>query len=146
METILPFLKRAHRKGEIWQYLAEGCYQADIDAEAPPRNGPAPAVKMPDGFGEHFDASGDLACYPYPRETYREGLARLRAAREELLRRHSGREDSVLVVGHGHMGGRLIEILLGTEPLGRIKHDNTGVTCVRQDEDGSFRLQYANRL
>jgi broad specificity phosphatase PhoE len=79
-------------------------------------------------------------------ETYQEGLARIAWVQETLLSRHGGRPETILVVGHEYAGGRLIEMLLDMEPLGRFDLANAGLSCVGQRLDGSLVARFVNRM
>ena len=146
MDTIRPYLKLSGRKAEIWGLLCEGGWQEERDASAPVRVGPPPPFEMPAGREDYFDSSGEMAWTPYPGEVYKESIQRIRETRRELLRRHDGAEDVVLLSGHFHSGSRLLEVMLGAEPDGRIYHDNAGLSCLRQEDDGAFSLIFSNRI
>ena len=49
-------------------------------------------------------------------------------------------------MGHEYAGGRLIEMLLGIEPQGRLYHTNTGLSRLVEGEDGVFVARFVNRL
>ena len=79
-------------------------------------------------------------------EAYCECLARIERVAARLLERHAGRQESVLVVGHEYAGGRMLEMLLGIEPVGRLYHTNTGLSRLVEGADGAFVARYVNRL
>ncbi len=146
METISPYLHRLGRQAELWPHLAEACWQADRDAPPPARKGELAPIVPAGELEELFRLVPPHTCLPPEDETYQEGLARIAAARAELLARHAGRDETILVVGHGHAGGRLMEIMLGLDPTGRFDHANTGLSSLREQPDGTFTLRFANRL
>lgn len=146
LETITPYLRRHARKAQAWPELAEACWQADRDAAPPVRqDGVRPFV--PDtSLRDLFGPRPEPTFWAVDGETYREGLARIARTGSLLLERHGGRDEVVLVVGHEHAGGRLIELLLDIAPSGRFAHANTGLTCLSQNGDGTFSARFINRL
>jgi broad specificity phosphatase PhoE len=146
METITPYLRQAGRKAEIWPELVEGCWQADRRATPPARSVPPRPFALDASLRDHFEACASPAFWAPENEVYTECLTRISQVAERLLDRHAGRPDSVLVVGHEYAGGRLIEMLLGVEPQGRLYHANTGLTWLVEGEDGSFVARFLNRV
>ena len=146
IQTITPYLDRYGLRAKLWPALKEACWQRDRTVPAPPRATEPGAYMMPPELGAHFDVFDGHQTLPYIGETYMEGRARIIEVYEMLMRWHSGYEKTILVVGHEHAGGRLVELFLGLEPDGRIYHNNTGVTHLSQLENGSFRLRFANRV
>jgi len=101
---------------------------------------------LPPEASAHFDILNSGQALPPAGETYQEGRARVIDVYNSLLRWYSGRADTILVVGHEHAGGRLVELLLDLEPDGRIQHSNTGLTYLIEQDDHTFHLKFANRI
>ncbi len=146
MQTITPFLQRHGLRARLWPALQEACWQRDRTTPVPPRAAPPAQFELPPDAGLHFDVLEGHQGMPPIDETYQEGRARVVQVYKHLLEWHSGRSDSILVVGHEHAGGRLVELLLGLEPDGRIPHSNTGFTCLVEQGDLTFHLKFANRI
>ena len=146
LETATPYLYGVGRVAEVWPELAEACWQPDHDAEPPfGRQPPTPFSLERLASGPFRSRPGPLFWAPQG-ETYREGLSRVAQVRSMLLVRHGGKPETILVVGHEFAGGRLIELLLGIEPLGRLYHANTGLTHLVEGDDGAFVARFINRL
>lgn len=144
-ETIVPFLQHSGLVAEIWAELAEACWQEDRDAEPPADRAPTTHVTLPGGLRGCFMLTDENKVLPSPDETYAEGLGRIKRVYELLMERHGDTSDTVLIAGHGHAGGRLLEMFLGLEPTGRFDHDNTGCSRLVRQADGSFLAHYINR-
>ncbi len=146
MQTITPFLKRHGVRAKLWPALQEACWQRDRTTPAPPRTALPADFVMPPEANAHFDILEGHQVLPPAGETYQEGRARIIDVYTRLLHWHGGREETILVVGHEHAGGRMVELLLGLEPDGCIQHSNTGLTYLIEQDDHIFRLKFANRL
>lgn len=146
LETITPCLRRHARKAQVWPELAEACWQADRDAAPPVRRDGARSFILDASLRDLFVLRPEPSFWAVEGETYREGLVRIARTRSLLLERHGGRDEAILVVGHEHAGGRLIELLLDIEPHGRFAHANTGLTWLIQNGDGTFSARFVNRL
>ena len=146
METITPYLNQADRQAEVWPELVEGCWQEDRQAAPPERSDPLRPYTLDEALRERFVPCTSTAFWAPENEAYCECLARIEQVAARLLARHAGRPDSVLVVGHEYAGGRLIEMLLGIEPQGRLYHTNTGLSRLVEGEDGVFVARFVNRL
>ncbi len=146
IQTITPYLKHCGLRAKLWPFLQEACWQRDRTTPVPLRTTPPSDYVMPVELSAHFDVLDDHQALPYAGETYKEGRARVINVYKHLLRWHGNRSDPILVVGHEFVGGRLAECLLGFEPDGHIYHNNTGLTHLVQQDDGHFRLRFANRI
>ena len=146
LQTIAPYLRNKKQKAEVWSDLSEACWQSDIDKPIPERKGSPDPVTIPDELTEHYIIPEDRLWAPWGEETYKEGALRVEAARDEILKRHTDTDDQILVVGHYNSGSRLLELLMGLTHSRRVDHDNTGLTCLRQNDDGSFSVNFANRM
>jgi len=146
MQTIIPFLKHHNVRANLWPALQEACWQRDHTAPVPARSAPPIDFVMPPEASMHFDVLAGCQVFPPAGETYQEGRVRVIAVYKHLLRWHSGQAETILVVGHEFAGGRLVELLLGLEPDGRIQHSNTGLTYLIEQDDHTFHLKFANRI
>ena len=146
MQTITPFLQRHGVRANLWPALQEACWQRDRTATVPLRTAPPAEFVMPPEASAHIDVLDGYRNLPPAGETYQEGRTRIISVYEHLLHWHSERAETILVVGHEHAGGRLVELLLGLEPEGRIQHSNTGLTHLIERDDHIFQLKFANRI
>lgn len=148
--TIAPYLEARGETGEVWAELAEGCHQAFEDPDEADvgalRYGPE--LEPSGDAAEHFSLSPDAypACRRPEGETFAEALARVRLARARIDDVLAGPDDSVLLVAHYHYLARLVELLLGIEPVPdkRFTFDNVAVAKLVRDgeEDSPFALRY----
>jgi broad specificity phosphatase PhoE len=145
-ETLTPYLNRAGRRAELWPELVEGCWQEDRQAAPPERTGPPRPFALDASLRDRFVPLSGPAFWSPENEVYCECLARIEQVARRLLARHAGSPDNVLVVGHEYAGGRLLEMLLGIEPQGRLYHTNTGLSRLDQKDDGRFVARFVNRL
>ena len=146
IQTITPYLEHHGLRAKLWPFLQEACWQRDRTATAPPRTTPRADFAMFEELSAHFDLLDGHQALPYAGEVYSESRARIIDVHEKLMRWHDGQETTILIVGHEFAGGRLVELLLGLEPDGRIKHHNTGLTYLTQLENGRFQLRFSNRV
>lgn len=146
MQTITPFLRQHGTRARLWPALQEACWHRDRTTPVPSRTEPPAQFVMPPEARANFDILDGCQDVPPTNETYQEGRARVTKVYRYLLGWHGGRSDSILVVGHEHAGARLVELLLGLEPDGRIQHSNTGFTYLIEQDDHTFHLRFANRI
>ena len=146
MQTITPFLQRYGARATLWPALQEACWQHDRTEPIPLCTEPPAKFTMPSGENVRFDILDEYQFLPPANETYQEGRVRIIAIYEHLMHWHSGRAETILVVGHAYAGGRLVELLLGLEPEGHIQHSNTGLTHLIERDDRIFHLKFANRI
>ncbi|MBN2389736.1 MAG: histidine phosphatase family protein [Anaerolineae bacterium] len=145
-QTITPFLQRYSIRAKLWPALQEACWHRDRTAPVPVRTAPPVQFVIPTETSAHFDVLDGYQDLPPVNETYQEGRVRVIDVYKSLLRWHGGRPDTILVIGHEYAGGRLVELLLGLEPDGRIQHSNTGLTYLIEQDDHTFHLKFANRI
>jgi broad specificity phosphatase PhoE len=145
-ETITPYLRQTGRVAEVWPELVEGCWQEEREALPPDRAAPLRPFALDEALRERFVPCTDPTYWAPENEVYCECLARIERVSARLRARHAGRPESVLVVGHEYAGGRLLEMLLGIEPLGRLYHANAGMSRLVQGADGAFIARFVNRL
>jgi broad specificity phosphatase PhoE len=147
--TIRPTLRETGRRAAVWPELSEACWHPthDDDPSATPQPGEPVDLAVEEVECLDVTTAEFPACHPGD-ESYAEGLARLRLARDRIegVVSEDG-ETTLLVVGHAHANGRLIELLLGMEPLGRFGFDNASLSTVIEPVPGvpDRRLAYSNR-
>jgi broad specificity phosphatase PhoE len=146
METITPYLNQIGRRAEVWPELIEGCWQEDRQSAPPARSDPPRPFALDEALRDRFVPCSSPSFWAPEGEAYCECVVRIEQVAARLLERHAGTPDRVLVVGHEYAGGRLIEMLLGIEPQGRLYHTNTGLSRLVEREDGTFIARFVNRL
>ena len=146
LQTLAPYLREQERQAQVWPDLAEGCWQSDMEAPIPVREGLAELITVPPELAARYRVGEDRCRHPWGEETYKEGVVRSVAAGEELLKRHGGTADCVLVVGHLNSGCCMLELLLEMALSKSFTYDNTGLSCLQQREDGTFLVEFMNRL
>ncbi|MBA4387952.1 MAG: hypothetical protein C0404_08215 [Verrucomicrobia bacterium] len=145
--TALPYLKKTKMVAQGWPELAEIGGNKNVPQELPKQMRYGPALELPEAARDYvkLDTSAP-ACLPPDRELYVEGMRRCELAANRIIERYAGKDITVLMVGHGCQGVRVLEALLRIEMLGRFQHDNVGMTLMRQKPNGEFIVLYMNRL
>jgi broad specificity phosphatase PhoE len=146
VQTVLPYAESVCQKVEIWPELAEACWQKGCFSAGLQKAEYVEFYGYPEC--QNFSFRDGATMRPAPNENYAQGLYRAKEAIDRLLKRHTDTDDSILVVAHGCINSRLIEMLLGIEPVGRFHYDNTGITFLRDDlpEVDGFKVMYSNQL
>ncbi len=139
-ETILPFLRRTGRTAELWPEFVEM-----------PGNNRVGAIRVREGLlcgvpislpEEHrlfFTLREDEPGQRCPTDVnYPEGQVLVQKACERLLSLYDRKNARVLFVGHACNGSRVLERLLGIEPVGRFWHPNASMSCIEQMANGQF--------
>jgi len=145
LQTISPYAEKSNKQVEIWPDLAESCWQEDQHIKEDDSTAYIPMDWPPFLKKERFSFRNDKAIQPYYGETYSQGIHRLKNFLEDIRRKHGKKNESILLVSHGYTLSRLVEILMGLKPLGRLDHENTAMTCL-EERSGAFQLRFANRL
>lgn len=83
--------------------------------------------------------------YMYNTKNYADGMAQMILAENLIRKTFSQSGKKILLVGHYHAGGRIIEILRGLGPAGRIKLSNAKITHLKEMNEGAFRAISSNR-
>lgn len=127
-QTILPYLQTNSLAADLMAELEEcGC---DVMGNEPaadvPRGGPMEVVE--NGCESFGVPEGVMRFAP---TSAAEAAAQMRLAAAAITNRYAGTNQAVLVVTHGCLGGRLIEILLGLKPMGRFSVVNAAVSHLR---------------
>ncbi len=140
--TILPYLKAAQLKAEIFPEIEEldcGIHGNETPSESLSRETPVQIVAEGQ---DCFTETPDLLRYD-PRNK-EDGLAILQLGVELLKEQFGGTEASILLVTHSCTGGRLLELLLGLKPKGMLSPNNAALSHLRQKDDGTFELLMYN--
>lgn len=145
LQTIYPYAKMSGRQIEIWPDLAESCWQEDKDIKEEDSLRYIPAQLPPALDKKYFHFKDNHPVQPHYEESYSQGIHRLKQFLRDLKSRHEGKDDRILLISHGYTMSRLVEMILGFHPDGRIDHANTAMTCLREQEEG-FQLCFSNRL
>jgi|GEM_PF-1177986 len=141
MNTAAPVLIDHHIVATIWPELYECCDQHGAarllrpsksvrygrSIEIPPDQ--AATFKIDPSDSKRF-AQGD----------YQDGMRQIKMGYDKFLKAFSGKSESVMIVGHGYNGSRLLEMFLGRPVLGKFSMANAGVVHLEQNPDGSFKL------
>ena len=139
--TILPYLKEQNATAEIWPELDECCYQTDRNVQpSPVAFAKGGKIIMDDTEQKYFKFRDNGMDYFYKGGNYADGLLRIRKAYILLNERFGRSGKSILVIGHGLAGGRLIEILMGKEPEGKEFPGNARIWHLQEQPDGKFKL------
>jgi len=145
INTILPYLMKKNKIAEIWPEIAECCWQANR-AQSPTHPFTVGSLIRLDGTKKDFFSFRDDKTMKFYRNgNYADGMERLKKAHSLLLERFSGKDVSVLIVGHSLAGGRLIEMLLNQEPNGTHFPGNARLWQLRETAPGNFKLIFFNR-
>lgn len=156
--TILPYLKAAGAKGEIWPELHEfGGGSMVLSTNLPAPTGEilnaGPRVELPSAEAPYFslrkDARNDFKLPPAKEGT--KGEARESAIRvvvqrvvDMLHKRFGGTDQTILLVGHGNSGKALLQMLTGDKLADAPSMVNTGIWMVEEQPNGRFKLEMYN--
>ena len=146
--TILPFLKKTGRIAEIWPGLVESRGNKKVYVDPPPHIRHGDPVELSEEARPCFKMrkDDDGTHLPPADETYWEGQRRAVRAGARILGLYDGTEKSVLVIGHACSGSRLLETLMKIPMDGRFSHRNTGISYIKQKENGDFVMPFSNRV
>jgi len=145
LNTILPYLKKHHVVAEIWPELAECCWQSKTSRLSSFRLHRGDRITLEANMRRYFTFANTDAQRFYDTKNYGDGLLQTFKAIQLIRKRFAGSGKRVLIVGHYHIGSRLIEILQNIEPEGRYKLSNARLTQLEENDDGSFRLVGMNQ-
>jgi len=140
MKTILPYLKAPHLKAEIWPELAECCWQKRVDARTSFNVNRGQAITLDSSMAPYFIFADKASKQEYLPSGYSDGMLMIFKSSDKIVRNYHGSGKNILVVGHYHAGGRLIELLQGLEPEGRYQLSNAKMAHLRENSNGTFRL------
>jgi broad specificity phosphatase PhoE len=156
--TILPYLKAAGAKGEIWPELHEFGGGSRILST----NLPVPAgeilnagsrVELPPDEAPYFrlreDGKNDFKLPPAKegvKGEEQESAIQLvvRRAVDMIHKRFGGTDEAILLVGHGNSGKALLRMLTGNKLADIPSMANTGIWMVEEQPNGKFKLEMYN--
>ena len=145
MNTILPYLKKNGLVAEIWPELEECCWQREGRDAVSSGLEHGKKIDIPGDMRPYFKLRDERTTHRYKARNYADGILQVQMAADLIKQRFAGASQSVLLVGHYHAGGRIMELLLGKEPDGGFSLQNTKISHLAEEPDGSFRLIYVNR-
>ncbi len=144
LNTILPYLKKHRLKAEVWPELQECCWQKKSRiASFNLKRGKA--IKIESHMKNYFIFHNADARRRYAPKDYGDGLLQTFKAVQLIRKRFAGTGKRILIVGHYHIGSRLIEILQNLEPDGRYKLSNAKISHLIETGGGKFRLLNINQ-
>lgn len=142
--TILPYLEATGQRAEIWPELGECCWQKKRAAPASAEMPRGKRLELPDREKPHFFFPDERDRYPYYPKTYADGVQMIEEVVARLRQRFDRTDKTILIVGHYHAGGHLIERLAGPAPTGRYALRNGRVSHLKQLPDGSWKVLTIN--
>lgn len=139
--TAAPVMRDHHLVGTLWPELNECCSQAKSKRGEPARKTILYGSKItpPKGFEDCVKVDPTDPRW-IANGNYNDGLAQIKLLVAKFLKTYSGKNETVMVVGHGYCGGRFVESLLGMPPVGRVVPGNAVVIELHQGPDGKFKL------
>lgn len=147
LHTILPYLKAVNRVGIIWPEIVECCWQDEKNIKPSKTLPRGDKIELEETIKPYFKFREEAAGYHRPDEqNYIDGIEQLRSAYQLLEKKYFNSGKSILLVCHSLAGSRIIELLLGREPIGEFHLENAKVTHIKQKEDGSFSLVTLNNV
>lgn len=145
MNTIYPYLKKTGIKAEIWPELEECCWQKQRYGSPPSYLKLGKRIKLESKMKPYFIFRDSDSRYMFKTKTYADGVAQLRMASGLIREQFSRSGKKILLVGHYHAGGRIIEMLQGLSPAGHFKLSNAKITHLKEMDDGTFKVISRNR-
>jgi broad specificity phosphatase PhoE len=152
--TVLPYLKAVDVKGEIWPELHEfsggsKILATDLPAVTKPVLGAGERIELPADEAPYFtfraDARNDFQL-PSQKGGEREAAIQLVVQRvvEMIRERFGGKDETILLVGHGNAGRALLRRLTNQKFADIPSMVNAELWMVEQQPDGSFQLEMYN--
>jgi broad specificity phosphatase PhoE len=152
--TILPYLKAAGAKAEIWPELHEfsgiaNVLATNLPAPSGPVLGAGPRVEVPAEEATCFTVREDgKNNFKLPAKKGEETQAALQVVTQhtvKLLRqRYGSSEKTILLVGHGNTGIALLKLLIHDPLPNTPSMTNTSLWMVEEQPDGQFKLKLYN--
>jgi broad specificity phosphatase PhoE len=153
--TVLPFLEQTDRQAEIWPELEE-FNDVPVPAAGSAAALPRPSrglftgasIVIPDGESDFFTlrqgAERSFKLGGSNLQIFVDTQAALNQAIDLIRSRFSGSDKSILLVGHGNSGRRLLSTLLGNRMPPNVVLQNTAIWMVEEQPDHSFALRMLN--
>jgi broad specificity phosphatase PhoE len=156
--TILPYLKAAGAKGEIWPELHEfGGGSKILATNLPPPAGQVlnagTRVELPPAEAPYFslreDAQNNFKLPPAKEGVEGDKLESaiqfvVRRAADMIHKRFGGTDKTILLVGHGNSGRALLRMLTNDKLADIPAMLNTGIWMVEEQPNGQFTLEMYN--
>ncbi|ATX80085.1 Broad specificity phosphatase PhoE [Mariprofundus aestuarium] len=143
MNTVFPYLRKHNLKAEIWPELAECCWQKERNGKASHLSRGS-SIKVEADMQPYFIFADKSDSREFKARDYADGIFMVTTAFERVVKNYSGSGKAILIVGHYHSGGRLIELLQRLYPEGNNKLSNGKITQLQENPDGSFNLIASN--
>jgi len=139
LRSIAPYLRATHRTATIWPELLECCSQPPSARSKPA----SPKVRYGSKITVPKDLVGLFTLRPggeryIDAPTFNDGLRQIKMGWQLIVHDFGNSGKTVLVVGHSIEGGRMMEMLQGKQPLGKLRPGNTEIMHFHQTPDGKF--------
>ncbi|MBU0679538.1 MAG: histidine phosphatase family protein [Verrucomicrobia bacterium] len=139
-KTILPYLKEKGMTAVIWPEAEECCWHSDRTTPAGDEIDFRNRILLDEDEAPFFTFRDDKADCWIKLSNYNDGMQIVERTHELILQQYGGKDVTILIVGHQLSGSRLIELLLGLEPVGRFRIENASLSHLKQNRDGTFEL------
>lgn len=139
LRTLAPYLRATHQTAEIWPELYECCHQVGAARLKPA----AKNVVYSSRITIPHDLAGLYRLRPggeryISAPTYNDGMRQVKIGWQLLLQDFAGTGKTVLVIGHSLQGSRMLELLEGKAPVGKLRPDNTEIWRMVQGPGKTF--------
>lgn len=148
--TILPYLKKESRTGEIWPELTEVAPEIDRGSFKVEFKGGlfrGKELELPEDEKAFFAVGPeDKLTYKRPKDEEERKVEALELAKrtlDRLRKQFGGTSKAILLVGHENSGTNFLRVLTGDYKRD-ISIDNTGLWLAEEQTDGTFRITLAN--
>jgi len=155
-QTILGFLKRNHRKAEVWPELEEFGFDkprahemldAGVHPDAKPELFSGAPIAIPDDEKQFFtlrdSGKNRFELRRGVDQRIEDGISDLESAIALIRERHARGDQSILLVGHAGSGDLLLRLLV--KNVGELPSiQNARLWMVEEQPDGSFALKMYN--
>jgi broad specificity phosphatase PhoE len=139
--TILPYLKKHGAIAYIWPELAECCSSGKHGFTPTKGALSGRLVNVVPGERQYFSLVEGQRCY-YLSDYYEQGTRQVEDLYRNLVKSFWYKDKTILLVGHGTCGKKLIEKILGHSLS--VYLENAQITYLRQRADGGFTLLLLN--
>lgn len=144
--TVLPYLKESGQKGEIWPEITECCWQKERGNLSQGQLITSSTVHLSEEQQPHFTFRDANAQRKYANNSYADGVAQVRQAKQLLKQHYFGSGKTILIVAHYHSGQVLLAELLGISRDELPGLENGKLTHLHQGDDGRFVLLSINDM
>ncbi len=139
LNSIAPYLRATHQVATIWPELYECCHQVGAARKKPatPSVVYGSHITVPRGLEGLFRLRPGGERY-ISAPTYNDGMRQVRMGWKLLVQNFAGSGKTVLVVGHSLEGSRMLELLQGKQPLGKLRPANGEIMHFHQTQGTTF--------